>query len=186
MTDIWYDTEFREDGRTIELISIGMVREDGQKLYLINSEVDRVLLVRHEWLYKNVVRFLPMKFSSWGDRNILAWDEDHPDFMRVQSRAMIRDAVRRFVLGVPDPQLWAWYGAYDHVVLAQLFGRMIDLPSGFPMWTNDVRQLSEECGNPMLPAQDEAQAHNALADAEWTREAYRHLRRIERQALGGD
>jgi len=26
---IWFDTEFYEDGRTIDLISIGLVREDG-------------------------------------------------------------------------------------------------------------------------------------------------------------
>nr|WP_234899948.1 3'-5' exoribonuclease [Streptomyces filamentosus] len=60
--------------------------------------------------------------------------------------------------------MWAWYGAYDHVVLAQLFGRMIDLPTGIPMWTNDIQQECQRLGNPQMPEQP-AGIHNALADA---------------------
>ena len=30
---IWFDTEFIEDGKTIDLISIGMVRQDSATLY---------------------------------------------------------------------------------------------------------------------------------------------------------
>jgi hypothetical protein len=57
------------------------------------------------------------------------------------------------------------------VALAQLFGRMIDLPDGFPMWTNDLRQEVERRGNPALPKQESAE-HDALADARWVRDAY--------------
>lgn len=59
------------------------------------------------------------------------------------------------------------YGAYDHVVLCQLFGRMIDLPKGFPMWTNDLRQETERLGVNRaadFPVQPDGE-HNALADA---------------------
>ena len=34
------DTEFIEDGKTIDLISIGIVAEDGREYYAINSECD--------------------------------------------------------------------------------------------------------------------------------------------------
>ena len=37
---IFYDTEFIENGRTIELISIGMVAEDGRELYLVNQGIE--------------------------------------------------------------------------------------------------------------------------------------------------
>ena len=56
------------------------------------------------------------------------------------------------------------YGAYDHVVLCQLFGRMIDLPDGVPMFTNDLQQELRRRGNPPLPEQA-AGVHNALEDA---------------------
>jgi hypothetical protein len=36
----WFDTEFIEDGTTIDLISIGIVDEDGRTLYLESSECD--------------------------------------------------------------------------------------------------------------------------------------------------
>src|SRR6185437_634123 len=50
-----------------------------------------------------------------------------------EPRAQIAREVAEFITSVPNPQLWAWYAAYEHVALAQLFGRMIDLPDGIPM-----------------------------------------------------
>ena len=36
----FYDCEFVEDGRTIDLVSIGMVCDDGREYYAISSEFD--------------------------------------------------------------------------------------------------------------------------------------------------
>lgn len=155
MSRIFYDTEFLEDGRTIELISIGMVREsDGAELYLVNAEMPVHLIREHQWLMKNVWPSLPLTSAG------------HLDFTSplVVSKIEIAAAVRRFVGDTPFADLWAWYGAYDHVALAQLWGRMIDLPSGIPMWTNDIKQEHARLGYPMLPEQ-ESGSHNALADA---------------------
>lgn len=56
---IWYDTEFLETSRTIDLISIGMVREDGAEYYAVSNEAARRPLCgqirKHEWLMANVV-----------------------------------------------------------------------------------------------------------------------------------
>lgn len=41
---------------------------------------------------------------------------------------------------------------------------MIDLPTGIPMWTNDIQQECQRLGNPQMPEQP-AGIHNALADA---------------------
>jgi hypothetical protein len=86
----------------------------------------------------------------------------------VKPRHVIAREVRDFILAEPGPQLWAWYGAYDHVALCQLWGRMIDLPDGVPMWTNDLKQECERLGNPEVP-QQAAGEHNALADARHNR-----------------
>lgn len=155
MTRIFYDTEFLEDGKTIELISIGMVREsDGAELYLVNSEMPVYRIRQHPWLSKNVWPSLPLD------------SEGHLDFESplVVSRAEIAFAVRRFVCDRPFASLWAWYGAYDHVCLAQLFGPMVSLPNGIPMWTNDIRQEMARLGDPRMPEQ-ESGVHNALSDA---------------------
>jgi hypothetical protein len=39
VTVIDYDLEFLEDGRTIELISIGMVCDDGREYYAVNRDM---------------------------------------------------------------------------------------------------------------------------------------------------
>jgi hypothetical protein len=158
---IFYDTEFLEDGQTINLISIGMVREDGREYYAIVDDPGTIhRAVHHDWLRGNVLPHLPLN-ADWYHT---PWDSGHPDAARVKLKPLIAAEVRDFILAEPDPQLWAWYGAYDHVVLCQLWGRMIDLPEGVPMWTNDLKQECVRLGNPRMPAQESGE-HNALADA---------------------
>lgn len=168
---IFYDTEFLEDGETISLISIGMVAEDGREYYAVSQDATRRPLRRrireHPWLMANVVPSLP-KF--YGDANLYMprrWLFNYSDPC-VKPRHLIAREVRDFILAAPGPQLWARYGAYDHVALCQLWGRMIDLPDGVPMWTNDLKQECERLGNPEVP-QQAAGEHNALADARHNR-----------------
>jgi len=164
---IWYDTEFIEDGHTIGLISIGMVAEDGRELYLVTDETPVISRAfEHSWLREHVIPSLPVRPSGIGA--FWDWDRDHSDWLAVNSRFTIAARVRDFILATPDPQLWAWYGAYDHVALCQLWGRAIDLPKGVPMWTNDLKQEAERLGNPKVPEQASGE-HNALADARHNR-----------------
>lgn len=190
---VFYDTEFLEDGRTIDLISIGMVRADGEELYLINRGVDLRRLAQHEWLMANVVPHLPLTRTTGHfvkpdgvthTLPVLAWDVGHTDWPRVRSRVEIANAVRRYLIGNlrPLPELWAWYGAYDHIALAQLFGPMVKLPDGIPMWTNDLRQLVEMAGGSEVglnPPAQQGGEHHALADARWVRDVHAHLSSME-------
>jgi len=181
----WYDTEFveRGPGHAIELLSIGMVREDGAELYRVLADVPRVAqhyASTHEWLGPNVWAHLPTKegpltFETGSASRI---DLDHPD---VAPRAQVAEEVWLFCtegLGMNEnAELWAYYGAYDHVCLAQLFGKMIDLPKGMPMVTFDLVQFMRQHGftRDELPKQA-ADEHHALADARWTRAAWEYVR----------
>ena len=140
---IWFDTEFIEDGKTIDLISIGMVREDGKTLYLESGECDRA------------------KASEWVKENV---------FPHLTGPLVSRDTIARQVklFSGDSPEFWAYYADYDWVVLCQLFGTMMDLPSGWPMFCRDLRQAVDGIGIE-LPAQ-ETTTHNALADALWLRD----------------
>jgi hypothetical protein len=40
--------------------------------------------------------------------------------------------------------LYGYYSAYDHVALCWLFGKMINLPERFPMYTKDLKQMLDE------------------------------------------
>lgn len=41
----------------------------------------------------------------------------------------------------------------DWVVFCQMFGTMLDLPNGWPMFCRDIRQFRSDKGNPQLPEQ---------------------------------
>lgn len=147
----WFDTEFIEDGRTIDLMSIGVVAEDGRTYY---AETD-------DWI--------PGKASPWVWANVIP---------HLQGGKAIkpRDVIARELVEFmgEKPEIWAYFADYDWVALCQLHGRMIDLPEGWPMYCRDVKQLCDSLGNPALPAQTTTE-HHALADALWTREAWNYL-----------
>ena len=82
-----------------------------------------------------------------------------------------------------DPvELWGNYSAYDHVLLCWLFGRMVDLPGGMPMFTRDIQQYAEYLGvdESELPP-DGVNVHDALYDARWNRQAWLYLNGRERR-----
>lgn len=148
---VWFDTEFIEDGKTIELVSIGMVREDGETYYAECAEADHDRA--DDWVRKNVIAHL--RGGSWD-----------------QPRAVIAKSILAFA--GEKPEFWAYYADYDWVALCQLYGRMIDLPKGWPMFCRDVKQLCVDLGNPPLPKQTGTE-HHALEDAIWTRQAWDFL-----------
>lgn len=180
MTKVFYDTEFVEQGpeHPIHFVSIGMVAEDGRELYAVNADMDQHLVRTHPFVGEHVWPHLPLVDPKPGVRggSHKRLDLDHPD---VRPRAQIARLVSAFLAEVPDVQLWAWYSSYDHVVLAQLFGSMVDLPDHIPMWTGDLKQEAARLGNPQLPEQPSGE-HHALADARHNLTRARALNLLER------
>lgn len=185
----FYDCEFIEDGRTIDLASIGIVAEDGRTYYAVNGSVhwERLNHPKYQWIRENVWKHLPT--SGPGQ---LSLDRFHKD---VKVKVFIAQEVKNFLLGtgspdpdnhLPDIELWADYPAYDHVALCQLWGRMVDLPSGIPMRTNDIIQLAESLGvsEKQFPEQDERTKHHALYDAKHNMKVFEQIRYPQRYVLG--
>lgn len=156
MTNVFYDTEFLEDGKSIHLISIGMVSETGDELYLINRDAPWHRIMQHEWLFQNVVPELA--FSPFTTKHLRNYSSPQDS---------ITFKVGAFLQSIPDVKLWAWYGAYDHVVLCQIFGDMTNLPKGIPYWTNDLRQEYYMRGlDPDIhKVPNRVGVHNAISDA---------------------
>jgi len=142
----FFDCEFIEDGATIDLVSIGVVDETGREFYAVSTEFDPGPAIT--WVRRNVLDKLPAPSDP-------AW----------RSRAQIRTDLLAFLT---EPglaiELWAWMAAYDHVVLAQLWGDMRKLPRVIPRFTHELRQRWEDAGSPTLPDAPTDQ-HDALADA---------------------
>lgn len=165
----WYDSEFLEDGVTVQLISIGIVAEDGREYYAVNRNAPWGEIREHAWLMANVVPHL-----TEGDPGPFMFNVDTPVY---KPRRFIADEVRQFLTQHGGPvELWGYYSAYDHVVLAQLWGTMMQLPKGIPMYTNDVQQVAAAALLDNRLPQQTGTAHNALDDARWTRDAWTFLR----------
>lgn len=97
----WFDTEFIEDGRTIDLISIGIVAEDDREFYAESSDCD--LSKAGEWVKENVLPQLVYRDRASGQR---------------LTRRAIAAEILEFVGS--KPEFWAYYSAYDWVALCQL------------------------------------------------------------------
>ena len=146
----FYDTEFIEDGTTIDLVSIGVVDETGREFYAVSTQFDPSKAIN--WVRRNVLDKLPAPADP-------AW----------RSLERIRADLLAFLTEPGEPiELWAWMSAYDHVALCQLWGAMTALPRALPRFTRELRQRWEDAGRPPLPPPT-ADAHDALADARLNR-----------------
>jgi hypothetical protein len=147
----FYDCEFIEDGHVIDLVSIGVVDESGREFYAVSTEFDASRAL--PWVRRNVLDKLPSPADpAWRSSERLR--EDLYAFLVEPLRSGVADAI----------ELWAWYAAYDHVVLAQLWGAMPALPREIPRFTKDLRQRWDDVERPPLPSA-EAARHDALVDA---------------------
>jgi hypothetical protein len=154
----FYDCEFIEDGRLIDLVSIGVVDEHGREFYAVSTEFDDSRAL--PWVRRNVLTRLPSPADP-------AW----------RSRERIRADLYDFLVAPLDGQemeLWAWYAAYDHVALAQLWGPMPTLPREIPRFTKDLRQRWDDLGRPPLPVAA-ADRHDALVDARHNLQRWRAM-----------
>lgn len=204
----FYDTEFLEGTQnkrflgilygktlpTIDLISIGIVSEDGREYYAISKDFNLKEAwnrydmkqvsgdarnrypegIKEYWIRENVLK--PIYYEMIG-KDISFHDYDKyftyssmKNLINKQGKAnkQIACEVLQFTVDpgkkgfdswlgsteeymqalektkVPKIELYGYYTAYDHVVLCWLFGKMIDLPKGFPMYTKDLKQMLDK------------------------------------------
>lgn len=192
---------------TIDLISIGIVAEDGRKYYAICNEFGIDAAWNNDWLKKNVLVNL-FTVSEMGEGTIRD-DITVEHFTELimgfgKTKKVIAEEIEMFVKDfsleqmeetpeIEKPEFYGYYADYDWVVFCWLYGRMIDLPTGYPMYCKDLKQLlddqaymykevGESFGQTGLehiksmreyPKQDGL--HNALSDAQWNKELYKFI-----------
>lgn len=133
----------------IDLISIGIVREDGAEYYAVSNEYN--YNDADQWVKDNVI-LSAYKNSVSGDlRNTLDANNFHKRIGKSNKAIAIK--VLEFFGCYRDQLFWrapenievyGYYADYDWVLFCSLFGRMIDLPKGFPMYCRDLKQVLDE------------------------------------------
>lgn len=244
-------TFFGKTKPTIDLISIGIVAEDGREYYTISKEFNfkeawnryqekpnmdykpnfgggsdghyNPHFIKEYWIRENVLKpiFQELLYRGHKEAGIKLPEVDNTVFTYKNLTALIKkygktnkqisEEIKVFVtpeskwttdgLGsLPGNRLednpisfYGYYADYDWVVFCWLFGKMIDLPKGFPKFCIDLKQMIPESikyrmnnsykgwfdsttikDHPGYPKQ--TNEHNALADAKWNRELYNFLK----------
>lgn len=254
MSIYFLDTEFLEGTQkrffgktkpTIDLISIGMVAEDGREYYAISKDFNlkeawnRYDIVTEQvygdqrnifpegikkkvyWIRENVLKpifddFLSpiqdsidnnyRKFTINNFKFLLnKYGKSNKEIANEIIDFTFKDSAEILKNGI---KFYTYYGNYDWVVFCWLFGRMIDLPKGFPMYSKDLKQtLDEKQENryklkeiidktKVLTKHEESELvyplnlkdhpnypkqsneHNALEDAKWNKKLYEFLQKV--------
>lgn len=150
------DTEFIEQPGSIQLISIGIKCEDNREYYAVSSE------------------FNPNDANQWVKDNVLT----KINAKEAKTIPLIKEELLQFVKG-ENIEFYGYYADYDWVIFCWIFGTMLELPKGFPMYCRDLKQMLDErnldsewkkknCPDP----EDE---HNALADANWNYNLFKKI-----------
>lgn len=250
----FFDTEFHERIKKpwfgkkyhlMELISIGIIDEDGRTYYAVSSDFDLKAAWKNDWLRENVLRSIyrelrdiqnenPVERMLYGNlwegfsykslKVLISWhgkkndqiaaeifDFVNPDLgfnssgynnseFRDPNHPMSLHFTKHNVIDIKEhfyaqPEFYAYYADYDWVLLCSLFGSMMQLPPGFPMYCKDLKQYKDDAAEnvvyhyeaktklaklTVLEAQKEyplnEAEHNALADAKWNYDLYTFLK----------
>lgn len=154
------DSEFMDDGKTIDLISIGIISEDGREYYAQVADVNPAKA--NQWVKDNVFPHLAV---------CTACEAQTIHSFSGNCAWRTRAAIAREIFSFMDtkhgyPELVGWCCGYDFVAFCQLWGTMMDVPCFIPHYMHEIQVILDERGIPdeALPP-IEGTAHNALADA---------------------
>lgn len=199
----------------IDLISIGIKCEDGREYYAISKEFnykDADEWVKMNVILP-IVQESVNKYNEQAKRLNMGF-KDKPRHLDVsaitvvqkfegKTNAQIASDIVKFIFpsreeckiedfreyqklyGGDNLQIWGYYADYDWVVFCSLFGRMIDLSKGFPMYCKDIKQLMYEVGLGVewkrSHCPDPQGEHNALIDARWNKQLYDKIQQVKQE-----
>jgi len=206
---------------TIDFISIGIVDEVGRDYYAVSKDFnlkeawnryDEVInkhfpdgpeYNRLYWIRENVLKpiFYDLVKYAREDDGEISYEFNYRNFKTLLNKygkgnKTIAQEILSFV-GKEKPVFYGYYADYDWVVFCWLYGRMIDLPSNYPMYCTDLKQMYDIENAKFVEKRKLKQAkfgdttihelkdvksypknnneHNALADAKWNKELYKFL-----------
>jgi hypothetical protein len=214
---------------TIDLISIGIVAEDGREYYAISKDFNlKEAWNRYDikkgvtkpkymwdskikedekvyWIRENVLKpimvELQVQYNKDTGKSKNGWE--FKDFKYLinkygKTNQQIAKEIKIFVRhpnnlssNITSPKFYGYYADFDWVVFAWLFGKMIDLPTGFPKFCIDLKQELDkkaivyfkdktlEQNISYIKNRDDypkqTNVHNALADARWNKQLHNFL-----------
>jgi hypothetical protein len=248
----FYKPFMKPNRHFIDLISIGIVCEDGREYYAISKDFDikaawnkydkkinttynntlkeeiayNSMYIKDYWLRDNVLKPIFQELLLI-DEPIAFHSEYNYEFTYGSFKSLINKygksnlEIRNEIINFTSqyskkpteiwdrPEFYGYYADYDWVLFCSLFGRMINLPSNYPMYCKDLKQIYDDlvfteinnhiqlahmnltdisnsvfnsASNEIRNNSDYPQKeneHNALADAKWNKKLYDFLKSYE-------
>ena len=163
------DTEFIENNETLDLISIGMVNETGDELYLINKDCD--FTKASKWVQENVIDKINPN-DTWMSKKDIAIEV--ASFMGCCNQSytlskrlwglkipFTKTYYQNFYLPkhIESPEIWGDCCDFDFVIFSRLLSGKASLdnyPMRFPYYFNDIQQEMQRLDIYKLSEQSES------------------------------
>ena len=160
------DCEFIETGpqRPVHLVSLGVKCEDGRAFYA--EDEDAPLHLADDWFKTNVTPHLNRKHA--------------------RPRHQIAQELLEFVgsLKFGTPTFYGYFCAYDWLCVAQLYGRLIDIPQSWPKYCIDLKAIWKMLGGSIKFPKQSGVEHLSLDDSSWNFEVWKILNERWKQSTG--
>ncbi|MEN7551981.1 3'-5' exoribonuclease [Rapidithrix thailandica] len=146
---LYLDTEYALKGNAMELLSIGLVKSNGEEYYAVSSEFNPENA--NDWLKANV---LP-KLEGACRKGLFTIKEEIEKFIGGEGEGLHR----------VNLECWGYFCAADWTLLVNLFGGLDQLPSYMPLYCKELRQEMDRMKFPLSKLPKSEDKHHALADA---------------------
>ena len=187
MTKVFFDTEFTGLQKDTQLISIGLISEDGKEFYAEFASINTELL--NDWIIENVL----MNTAKYGEINEIDIVVNESDY-HFGTKEEIKEELLKWLDQFDEVQLISDVCHYDMVLFIDIFGTAFDLPEKVSPVCYDINQdiashyeesqkqafdrsredILEEFGLTII-----GQKHNSLYDARVIQQIYNVLNGVE-------
>lgn len=154
-------------GQEVQLVSVGLVSEDGREYYAVSKDFEPGRA--NQWVWQQVLSQLPpMGSPEW--KNLWEIAEEVAEFCDPKLYGR--------------PEFWGWFCSYDWVALCSIFGSMKGLPEGWTHYCRDIKLVADLAGGPRLPKKPKDGRHTAIVDARWNKVALEYLEGLSLFSIG--
>lgn len=171
LKSIWIDLE------------IQFIREYNPVLWIMNQDDDWKKKIKEEFF---TMPRMKMLVEMYGKHNSQIAEEIKEFCSKHLLDSSLTDkngeVIYQMEADATPKEFYGYYADYDWVVFAQLYGRMMNLPDGFPWYCIDLKQQMRDHINftekGLKTHEDypkQVNEHNALDDAKWNYALYKFL-----------
>ena len=131
--NIYFDTEFTGLKKDTQLISIGLISEDGKEFYGEFASINTELL--DDWIIENVL-MNTAKYGEVNETDIVVNESDY----HFGTREEIQEELKNWLSQFDEVQLISDVCHYDMVLFIDIFGSAFDLPDNVSPVCYDINQ----------------------------------------------